>query len=130
MRITIATIADYASVTVGDKLNVLGVFDRIASKQFPARHPQMVFAARFQLEYEDGNKTHNIHVHLEDEDGKTLMETGGELETGKIEPGEFTSKNLIVNLINLKFEAPGNYIFMVTAGDQSVRIPFRVVQIK
>ena len=129
MRITMATIADFASVAVLDKLNVLGVFDRIAAQKFPVRHAQMFFAARFQFGYEDGDKTHESEVRLEDEDGKVILRTEGTIAIPKIAPGDVHSNNLVICLQNLEFKAPGNYVFTVSCGQENTRIPFKIVQL-
>lgn len=128
MQITIAAIVDFASVSKGEKLNLLGVFDRITSQSFPFHHPHVVLAARFQFEYEDGNKKHHVSTVLQDEDGKKIVDGGGEIGIGKIPPGDSSSKNLIINLHNIQFDAPGNYVFVVSCGDARVRVPFKVVR--
>jgi hypothetical protein len=40
---------DYASMAVGGKLNLMGVFDRIFTKEYPVTHPQMFVVTKFFL---------------------------------------------------------------------------------
>ena len=129
MKITVAVIADFASVAVGDKLNVLGVFDTIRAPKFPARHALMIFAGRFLFEYEDGEQEHDISISLEDEDGKKIVETSGKIGIGKVPPGESQAKNIIMTFNNLVFQAPGYYRFMVRCGDEEMRVPLKLIQV-
>ena len=99
MKITVAAIADYASISEGGKLNVLGVFDAITAQEFPVRHPHMVFAARLLFEYEDGGKKHAVNVRLEDEDGHKIAEMTGEASVGPVPPGTWNSHSLILSRI-------------------------------
>lgn len=128
MKITLAAMADFASVSVGDKLNVLGVFDTIFAPQFPVRLGQMVFALRFLFEFEDSGHEHHVAIRLEDEDGKPILDAGGDVKVGQVPPGASRSTNMILQLQNVVFEAPGNYRWIVRYGEESVRIPFQAVQ--
>ena len=129
MKVTLAAIADYASISMGDKLNVLGVFDTLFAPNFPVQHPHMVFAVRLEFQYEDAGGRYPIHIRLENADRVRLMETPqGMLEGGQIPAGEFRSQNIIIELNNLRFEAPGTYWFVVRVADQEVATPFRVVE--
>ena len=56
MKIPMALLADEANVSQEGKLNVLGVFDRIAAAGFPTVHPKMVFVFRVQAEYADAGR--------------------------------------------------------------------------
>jgi hypothetical protein len=126
MRFTVVSTADYASISLGDKLNVLGVFDTIISGTFPCHHAHMVFAVRLQFEYGDSGRRLPFQLRLEDADGHRSFETQAEIGVATIAPGEFTSNNLIVDLNNLEFRAPGTYLFVVRCGDQETAVPFRV----
>src|SRR5690606_8686643 len=68
LKITMAAIADYASVSIGDKLNVMGVFDTIFAEKFPATHPLLFLAVRIHYEYADADTAFDVAMHLEDED--------------------------------------------------------------
>ena len=54
MKIPMAFLADEANISQEGKLNVLGIFDRIAAAEFPVVHPRMVFAFRVQADFGDG----------------------------------------------------------------------------
>lgn len=128
MRITLAAMADFASVSVGDKLNVLGVFDTVLAAKFPTRLGQMVFALRFLFEYEDNDQQREVTIRLEDEDGKPILETAGTIAVGHIAPGGSLSRNLVIQLQNVAFAASGNYRWIVRYGNETLRIPFQAVQ--
>lgn len=117
MKIPMALLADEANVSQEGKLNILGIFDRIAANEFPTVHPKMVFAFRVQAEYEDVGKSFPVRVRLVDEDGGVLFEANGDLSPPSVGPGEFLSANQLFGLVGVQFDRPGTYKFVVDVGD-------------
>lgn len=117
MRIPMAFLADEANVSQEGKLNVLGIFDRIAGTEFPSVHPRMVFAFRVHAEYADSGQEFVVRVRLVDEDGGVMFEASGEFVAPEVEPGEFSTANQVFNLVGVQFERPGNYKFLLHVGD-------------
>lgn len=117
MKIPMALIADEANISQEGKLNVLGVFDRIASASFPMVHPKMVFVFRIEAEFGDGGRALPVRVRLIDADGGVLFEAGGEIMAPVVEPGDFATTNQIFALLGIRFEHAGNYKFVVNLGD-------------
>ena len=128
MQITLAAIADYASVSIGDKLNVLGVFDTIYSREFPAAHPQLFLAIRIQFGFDDRNRDFQLHIRLENEDGQKAFEAVPSGRIGDVPAGEIGSTNLVIGLNGLTLKGPGRYSFVITLGETEVRLPLRVVR--
>ena len=89
MDVQVAVLADYANVAAGEKLNVMGIFDTIASTTFPFVHPFMVLALRIRLDYEDGEASHDLAIALRDEDGRDYFRASAKANVTKIEPGRF-----------------------------------------
>lgn len=126
-----AFLADEANVSQEGKLNVMGVFDRIAAPAYPIVHPRLVFAFRVQAEYEDSGRPFPIRVRLEDEDGGTLFEATGEIVAPMVPPGEFLGANQLFSLVGVQFPHPGTYRFVVNVGDLPPHeTPFHLVQIE
>ena len=117
MIIPMALLADEANVSQEGKLNVLGVFDRIAAPTFPTVHPKMVFVFRVQSEYMDAGLSFVVRLRLVDEDGQVLFEAGGELVPPAVAPGDFASANQIFTLVGTGFPRPGSYKFVLNVGD-------------
>lgn len=130
MQITLAAIADFASVSVGDKLNVMGVFDTIQAPQFPAVHPQLFLAIRLQFEYEDRNSDVSLQIRLENEDGKVIVRATPKGRIGPVQAGETGNINLVLGLANLKFDGPGRYSVVVSlaGAEDDLRLPLRIVK--
>jgi hypothetical protein len=116
VKIPMALIADEANISQEGKLNVLGVFDRIAAPGFPIVHPRMVFVFRLEAEYGDGGKALPVRVRLIDEDGGVLFEAGGEIVAPEVPPGEFASAHQLFSLVGVRFERAGTYKFVVDLG--------------
>jgi hypothetical protein len=117
MHIPMAVLADEANVSQEGKLNILGVFDRLAAPSFPTVHPKMVFVFRVQAEYADSGRSFPVRVRLVDEDGAVLFEAGGDLVPPAVPPGELASANQIFALVGIGFPRPGSYRFVLTVGE-------------
>ncbi len=129
MKIPVAFLADEANVSQEGKLNVLGIFDRIAGVSFPVVHPRMVFAFRVQAEYPDAGHSFPVRVRLMDEDGGVTFEANGEIVAPDVSPGEFATANQVFTLVGVQFPRPGNYKFVVNVGDLPPHeTPFALVQ--
>jgi hypothetical protein len=129
MKIPMAFLADEANVSQEGKLNVLGIFDRIASGAFPTVHPRMVFAFRVQAEFTDSGKPFAVRVRLIDEDGGVLFDANGEMVAPEVQPGEFSTANQVFTLVGVQFPQPGNFKFVINLGELPPHeTPFAVVQ--
>ena len=129
MKIPMALLADEANVSQEGKLNVLGVFDRIAAASFPVLHPKLVFVFRVQAEYADAGRRFPVRVRLMDEDGAALFEADGEITAPPVPPGEFLTANQLFSLVGTHFPRPGSYKFVVSVGDLPPHeTPLMVVQ--
>ena len=127
MRIPLAVLADEANVSQEGKLNLMGIFDRIAAAEFPVVHPKMVFAFRVEAEYGDAGRTFPVHVAMEAEDGSELFHAEGEIMAPGVPHGEFSTANQIFALVGVQFPAPGVYRFTVRVGDSArAEAPFLV----
>ena len=130
MHIPMALLADDANVSQEGKLNVLGVFDRVAAPSYPTVHPKMVFVFRVQAEYADSGRSFPVRVRLLDEDGGVLFEAGGDLVPPDVPPGEFATANQIFTLVGVQFGQPGVYKFVVTADELELHeTPFIVAKV-
>lgn len=117
MRIPIAFVADEANVSTEGKLNVMGIFDRVAAVQFPVVHPRMVFAFRVEADAADGGQRFPVRVRLLDDRGETLFDATGDLAPPTVAAGEFSTANQIFALVGVQFPHPGAYRFTVDVGD-------------
>jgi hypothetical protein len=122
-----AVLADEANVSQEGKLNLMGIFDRIAAADFPVVHPKMVFAFRVEADSADSGRPHSVEVSMEDEDGSALFHAEGEIGSPPVPPGEFTTANQIFALVGVQFPRPGLYRFVVRVGDSARHeVPFLV----
>jgi hypothetical protein len=133
MKITLAAIADYASISIEQKLHVLGVFDVIWASSFPCTHPTMFLVMRTAVEYGDRSSKTELQIRLEHEDGQRLFEGKAEGEVGDIPPGESVSANMIFQLNMMKFDRPGRYSVVITdiqKNEELHRLPLTLRQLQ
>lgn len=127
MRVKLAMLADYANVTTEGKLNILGIFDRIAVTKLPAVHPQMQFVMRLEAHPAEAGRKHSLEVRLHDPDGQTIFDIQGDLVVQPRGPGETIFTNQIITLNNLQLPKVGGYIFVVIIdNDLKTEVPLMV----
>lgn len=119
MNIQVAVLCDAATDDQG-KLNLLGAFDTIYTPQLPAVHPQCSIALRVTFFSGDEGK-HNLRFNFMDADGAPIMPDFPPLPIDVVLPEDmhFGTRNFIVNIQQLKFEAPGLYSIDILLDDQS-----------
>lgn len=131
VKTKLALTADFANVTAEGKLNIIGVFDRIASTNFPVVHPQMQLILQFEAQYVERDRLHKIEIVLEDPDGRRLLALEGSVTFTGGTPGHTLLSNQILTLVNLGFERPGGYQFSIFInGHLNHQVPFEVKQVE
>ena len=70
MQLAFAHLADYANITLEQKLNVMGIFGSISSTNFPTVHPDMCVVVQLIARSPEYGRTFKLDVRLVDEDGK------------------------------------------------------------
>jgi hypothetical protein len=131
MRLTSAMLADAAQVTAG-KLYVLGgAFDTITARAFPVVYRSLAVVLVAEIGPADRNRDLSLRIALFDEDGGDMgVESQGNLRVGapaSIPAGASTVVPLVGAFGNVRFPAPGGYVFVVEhEGEELARIPFRL----
>lgn len=127
MKVLFACLADHAEASQSGKLNIMGVFDNIQARRFPAAHPQMFLVFRLLADFDDYSKPHRVTVKLIDQDGKVLAELQAQAGLSeRVPPGQFVTLNQIIKLNNVIFPKAGRFDFVVTADGEETRVPFEV----
>ena len=120
MKVPLAFVADEANLSQEGKLNVLGMFDRVAAMTFPVVHPKMVFAFRVEAEPGDADRPFPVAVRLVDSAGEPLFEAAGEMTVPRLPVGELFSANQVFSLVGVEFPRAGTYRFVVMiAGEKA-----------
>lgn len=120
MEIDLAVVADAANVSQEGKLNILGVFDTIWTRQFPFRHGSMVFVVRVAAGFTDEG-THRMEVRLIDADGQQLFRAEGPLNVTGSQPGRTVKPHVIMGLSGINFQKPGDYSFEIVVDGEHMR---------
>ncbi len=130
MNVQLAALCDSAA-DYGGKLSLLGAFDTLGAKEFPVMHPHCALVVRIVFEQPDaGSRT--LMIRCLDPEGKDCLP--------QIQPAmditfpsafvPFVSRNLVINLQNLRFERPGVYRWLVEDGGVIVAsVPLRVTHL-
>lgn len=127
MTVEILALCDAATSASEGKLNILGAFDTINAKNFPAMHPHCAIAMRLRFSrLEEGE--HRVRISIVDDDGKAIMpELEGRI-TVKV-PGDDPSAvtNLVINIQQLRLAKAGGYsINLALDGSHVTSLPLMV----
>ena len=129
MDIQVAVLCDAATDYKG-KLNLLGTFNSVFTRDLPANYPQCSIVLRvvFKL-VEEGS--HKLRINFVDEDGKFVMPSIElPFEVKVPENDSFAYRNFILNIQRLKFEKFGQHaVDIAIDGRQEASIPLEVKQI-
>ena len=126
MYVRIAALADYASISTGDKLNILGIFSNIMARGEPIVHSQMQLVVQIEFDSTEAGKK-EMRIALEDADGKDVLAVGGEVAVPRAPHGEASIINQILVLNNTTFPKFGRYEFRVLInGRLEATIPLSV----
>jgi hypothetical protein len=120
MEIDLALMADAATVDAAGKLNILGVFDRITARHFPAPHERISLVLRFTAGIDEAGD-HRLAISLKAPDGSELIPPiEGTLHLGP-GPGHLGGEIRFPHILNLNgivFPGPGQYSFDIQVDDQ------------
>lgn len=130
MEVDLALLCDAATIDASGKLNILGIFDRIAVRSLPARHPRLSLVLRFTGGVDEAG-THDLAITLRDPDGEEMVNANGQMRLGA-GPGSVSAGVKVPQVLNfdgLVFKRDGNFVFDVEVdGVHEVSIPLRVVE--
>lgn len=120
MEVRYAFICDCANISREGKLNVMGILNTIYAPQFPFAHPAMVYVAGIEARKSEAGK-HQLKVNIVDADGNDITPPlQGELNIGPEVPLRSTH-NVILNINNLKIQAPGTYSIDLSVDNQHMQ---------
>ena len=128
MNLDFAVLADAATVDSSGKLNILGIFDRIAVAEFPARHDHMCLVVRFSAGSapQDGGD-HEVEILVLDPAGDELARMSGSIELGPVFGREQVKIPQVVHMDGFVFPVPGEYTVEVNVDGEVVRsLPLHV----
>ena len=111
MEVKTAVLADTANVSQEGKLNIIGIFNRIFSKEFPATHPVMSFVVRLEAHQSEAGE-HTMQVTIANEDGRKIAEIKVDFTLGKaVNAALPIGGNIIIPIQGAQFPAEGVYSF-------------------
>jgi|SRR6478736_10042656 len=126
MNIQVAVLCD-AATNDNEKLSLLGAFDTIYARELPAIHPQCAVALRITFSSADEG-SHKLKLNFVDADGRSIMPPI-EFPVEVSLPGDlhFGTRNFILTIQQLKFDAPGVYSMdVIYDGQVQTNIPLLV----
>jgi len=122
--------ADFANHEASGKLNVLGIFNQIMAKEFPARHRRLYLVMRLVAQLGEFQTQHDLKIAFFDEDGHELGGQQQKIEIPRPERGKQAAVDLIVEVNDLQLPTPGRYEFkLIINRDVKSSLPIDVIQV-
>lgn len=129
VQVIFALLADYTTTSKEEKFSVIGIYDRIGARSFPARHPQLQLAIRLQATRADVGHERQLMVDLVDIEGKTLQRADGVIGLPQ-DVDRPPTMNLVMVFEDTLFPEPGPYQFNVFLdGRQEAEVALTLEQI-
>ncbi len=128
MEIKIALVADSANLSQEGKLNILGAFTDIRTREVPARHPEMRLVLQMEASAAESGRTKKLEVRLIDEDGNEVGGMAGEfVVAGPAKPGQRIQMGSILRFTDVVFPKAGAYnLAIMVDGDTKAEVPLSV----
>ena len=130
MKVELFVLCDAATDYQG-KLNILGTFDSIWSRQVPAVHPLCAVALRLRFEKKEEGE-HKVRISIVDQDGVEVVKPVDATVNVRFRdvPLQSLATNIILNLQVLTFPRYGAYsINLVVDGREGGSLPLVINQI-
>lgn len=118
-RVPYILLADQVQTDVGhNKVNILGVFDRVFCKELPMFYPGFFVVVLLAVEQEDGLGRHRVSIRFVRPGGQTEVETGGDIEfrAGGGAP-YLASIRLVIGMQGVPFREHGRHRIQLLVDD-------------
>ena len=127
MKCQLAALCDAANMSANGKLNILGEFDTLFTRQVPAVHPCMVFVAKLKSGEADIG-AHTFHLRVVDDDMNLVTSVDGKFEVrSQPVPGIESGFPVILQIGNAAFGDYGSYMFELRVDDKKMcELPLHV----
>ncbi len=129
MNTSIFTIADAATIS-GGKLNMLGSFNQLSARGFPARHHDCVIICKLQLDHDDSGE-HELSLHIIDPDGTDVLPPCRAKFSRSIDFGSDAEHTHLWHIHGFPMPKPGTfYIDAMIDGSLIARTPLHVRKVE
>jgi hypothetical protein len=127
VHVRMALAADYVNETADGKLNVLGIFDSINSRSFPAVHRELRLIVSLEFTLAECATERELKIDFIDQDGKSVVTMAQSFSVPRPDAGSSSSVviyNKIVHLKGLPLPHEGLFEFHVLLDNNDIaRIP-------
>jgi hypothetical protein len=128
MDVKLAVLADYASISLEGKLNIMGIFDEINAPSLPVILPIFYVVVSYSTRATEFDADKNLEIALQTEDGRVLVRLQQPVHVPRPpRPGARGTVNQVHALAGLPFENEGSYQFVISVDGHPIGdIPLRI----
>ncbi|MBI2010753.1 MAG: hypothetical protein HYS89_00740 [Candidatus Colwellbacteria bacterium] len=129
-KINYAFLCDYAFISGGDKLNIIGIFKNINTQNLPAQHPLMFVVTSIAVATK-GNFKVNIKFVRRLDNVEIIPPLDFDISMVSDEGSREGELGVIGQIANLKFEEAGMYDVLVLVNGENIgSLPLQVLHLK
>jgi hypothetical protein len=130
LRLDLAVVADYALIDQQGKLSVMGIFEHVWVKEFPATHPRTHLVLRVRGRRTDIG-THGIRIRFVDEDDTELLGGEGNVQFAEPRAGVTEVEAGAILVFDVPLPRAGRYAFEIgIAGGGVTRVPLTASRVQ
>ncbi len=109
-------ICDYAFQGPSNKTNLIGIFENINAKDFPAIHPNFSIVTNIQRTGEETKKRYNQEIIIKDKDGNIISRANKDLVIDKPNGKAIFAANFLMT----KFPSAGEYKIIILIDNNEI----------
>ena len=127
-------LCDYASRSMGGKLNIMGIYERLVVNELPVRIPHAYLVLRVLIDPSEAGKKHSFKLDMVNDEDKELMKIEGFFDVPPL-PEDIDIDELrhdeIFPLYGPVLEDEGEYLFRVWLDEElDSTIPLYINMVK
>ena len=111
MEVKTFLLADFANIDAANKMNVIGIFNRLSPATFPYTHPSMYLALRLQAELGEVATERRLRIQLVGEHGLEVANIETDFEVPRNAQGKRPAVHFTLGLQHMVFPEAGIYEF-------------------
>jgi hypothetical protein len=119
LEVTLAALADYASVSQDGKINIMGIFQHVSPAELPFHLPMLFIVLGFQASQAEIGLIKTIRITLIDTEGREKLRLEQTIAVPPSpRPGRRPTLTHVVGINGVRFEEAGDYAFSVLINEE------------
>ena|SRR5258706_8077741 len=120
MELTLFVVADYANITNDNKINIIGIFNRILAEEFPAAHRSLYLVAQLAASSAEANLSFTLEVQMVGKDDQKIFSLSNTTVVPESTDGSPIALNVIIQIVDILIPESGTYPILLLVNEQII----------